>query len=256
MKRRSIFFVLIFTLFFSSCSTSRINPALKGLFQDKTIERIAITNSRYAGRYTIIDKKSMERFKNKIIRASEATVDSKLEPDFIFDFYDETKKLATFKYIAGVEDEKIANLIDENGKLYHVSTSVEDEFMKRLMKRDDNKNIPEYYISLINLLIEKSGIKPNNTVIVDIRKDYMVTKSLTSMEQKSILDSIDKKGIKIKFPGEVDKADYTIKIKTNKYTDTSVDTTASVIDKYNVAVKFVIKGNFEDGSWSYHIRFK
>jgi hypothetical protein len=254
MKKLSIILSTIFVLvILTSCAGPVGQNKFKAVFQDKQIERIGIINSRYAGRYTIIDKKAIERFKNRVLKAQEVTTDTKLEPDFIFDFYDETKKLITFKYIAGINDKKTANLIDENGKLYHISTSVEDHFVKRLMKREDNKNIPEYYISLISLMIEKSGAQNENTVIADISKDYAVTRAITSVEQKSILDSIDGRGVHIKFPGEVEKWDYTIKIRTTKYNDISCETTVTITDKNNISSKYQIVGTFERGNWSYHI---
>jgi hypothetical protein len=254
VKKLTIILSTIFIIItLTSCSGSPAQESLKTVFENKQVERIAVTNSRYAGRYTIIDKKGIERFKNRVLKAEEATIENKLDADFTFEFFDETKKLITFKYIAGINDKETANLIDENGRLYHVTTSIEDDFMKRLMKREDNRNIPEYYISLIGRLIEKSGAVKDNTVIVDIGKDYTVTRAITSIEQKSILDSIDQHDVKIRFPGEVEKWDYTIKIRTNKYSDTYSEAAATITDSRNISQKYQIVGDFKKGKWTYHI---
>jgi hypothetical protein len=252
-KLTIILSTILVTIMLTSCSGGAAQNSLKAIFENNQVERIAVTNSRYAGRYTIIDKKGIERFKNRILKSDEAKVENKLEPDFTFEFFDETKKLVTFKYIAGINDKETANLIDENGKLFHVNTSIEDDFMKRLMKREENENIPEYYISLIGRLIEKSGAVKDNTVIVDIGKDYTVTRAITSVEQKSILDSIDQHDVKVKFPGEVDKWDYTIKVRTNKYTDTYSEAVGTITDNRNISQKYQIVGDFKKGKWTYHI---
>ena len=244
----------------SGCS-SKINPQMtaKGL-DSRQIERIVISNNRYAGRYTIIDQENIDRFKNNIIKAKSVTTDIKLEPDFVFDLYDSTKKIATFKYIAGVDDENTGNLIDEDNKLYHVNPLIEDEFMKRLMKDGGLKNIQDYYISAISLLIDKSlevsktNSKEDLTIIVDTAKDYSITRYLTSIEQKRIFDSIDKKGVKIKFPTEVDKGDFYIKLNTEQYSDKSCIATASVTDKKGTTVKYRLEGNYNE-DWKYHIKY-
>lgn len=258
MKKIATLLILILIgISLSSCVGDKANPSMiKMGLKDKSMQRIAITNNRYAGRYTIIDKKSIDSFTKLILNSKDAKVDSKLEPDFIFEFFDETKNVATFKYIASIEDNKTANLMDTNGRLYRVSTSIEDAFMKRLMERDNLKNIPVYYISLIKLLIEKTNINKGDTIVVDISKDYVVTRSITSVEQRSILNSIDSKGVSIVFPNEVKQWNYIIKINTSKYTDDTSNTVASIIDKNNNATKYEIVGTYENGGWNYHIKYK
>lgn len=262
MKRFEAFFLIIVLISLVAGCSGKTNSdiAAKGL-DSKQIERIVISNNRYAGRYTIIDKDNIDRFKNNLLKSKNASIDTKLEPDFVFDLFDGTKKLATFKYIAGIDESNTANLIDESGKLYHVTQTIEDEFIKRLMKDKGQKNIEEYYISAISLLIDKSYPPSDKsdkagdvTVVVDIRKDYSLTRNLTSIEQKRIFDSIDKKGVKIKFPTQVDKWDFYIKLNTEQYSDTSCNSTASVADKNNSVIKYELDGTFENG-WNYHIKY-
>lgn len=242
---------------FTSCAGSKANPKIQALGEgSSTIQRIAITNSRYAGRYTVIDSDNIKRIQEYILKAKDAAVDSKLDPDFVIEFYDDTKNVASFKYIAGIDDEATANLIDSKGNLYHVKTSIEDEFMKRLMKRDGAKNVPEYYISLIKLLIEKSGAKSGDTIVVDISKDYAVTRAITSLEQQSILNSIDDSGIKISFPSETNNYNYLIKIITSKFNEDNCTASASIKDKTNTITKFDISGSFQHSKWEYHIKYR
>lgn len=258
MKRIiSIIIILILMLSFTSCLGDKLNPELtkRGL-KSSTIQRIAITNNRYAGRYTIIDKKSIQDFTDTVVRATDATIDSKLDPDFIFEFYDDTHNVATFKYIASITDKDTGNLIDENGRMYKVSNSIEDEFMKRLMNKDSYKNVADYYITLIKLLIDKIKVKSGNVIAVDISKDYVVTRSITSMEQKSILGSIDGKGADIVFPSETKNYNYIIAISTDKYTDTTSDATITVTDSKKNVIKYEAFGTFEGNSWNYHITYK
>lgn len=249
--------LLLVSLIFTSCMGRSKNQNILGTGLDNAdIERITVTNNKFAGKYTIIDKKIIERFKNIVLDARDAAVDSKLEPDFTFDFFGETSKIASFRYTAGIDDKGTANLVDDKGRLYNIDTSIEDEFISRLMKKDGNKNVPEYYESLISRIFEKTGVGDGTTVIVDITKDYLVTKSMTSVEQKRMLDNIDRGGVNIKYPGEVDKYDYYIKVDTRKYNDTACKAIVTVTDKNNVKVTYNIEGTYTNDSWSYFIKFK
>lgn len=258
IKMKKIYIVfLVFILLLSASCGGKVNPKLSKMgFASADIERITITNNKFSGKYTIIDKQSINRIINLLVRSKDSTVDSKLTPDFTFDLFDNEKKVASFKYIAEVDDADTANLIDTNGSLYHVDSSIEDEFIKRLMKKDSNKNVDDYYESTIKRIIEKTSMKPNSTVAVDISKDYLVTKSITSMEQKKILDSIQKDSIKIIDKQESNKYDYLIKINTKKYNDSSSEANITVTDSNNAKVNYVFDGTFNNSKWSYAISYK
>ncbi|KMT22918.1 hypothetical protein [Clostridium cylindrosporum] len=255
-KTISIVAILIFTILLSACSGGGSAVEIKKAMQNAQIERITITNARYAGRYTIIDKKSMERFKGYIEKARIAKEDPGLEPDFVFELYDGTRSVGNFKYIAGVTDSSEANLIDMNGKLYRISRSIEDIFMKRLMKKNDLVNVPEYYISLISTIIKKHGMKEGSKVVADIGKDYSVTRSITSVDQKSILNSVSANKISVNFPTDSKNFDYSIEVKTGKYNNTSSEAVISVRDKEGKVTKYEVSGNYKSGDWEFHIKFK
>lgn len=254
-KTLSIIGILIFTMILSSCGGSSAVEVKKAL-QNQEIERITITNTRYDGKYTINDKKSMERFTGYIEKAKIAEVDPELEPDFVFQLYNGEKNVGTFKYIAGVTDSKEANLMDMDGKLYRISRNIEDIFIKRLMKKNDLKNVAEYYISLLTTIVEKEGVKEGSKVVADIGKDYAVTKSITSIEQKSILNSVKAKNVDISFPTEDKAFDYKIEIKTGKYNDKSSEAVVTVADKTGKSTKYEVSGNYKKGDWEFHIKFK
>ena len=254
-KTLALIGIMIFTVLLSSCSgTSAVE--IKKSLQNAQIERITITNSRQDGRYTIIEKKSMDRFKGYLEKAKVAKEDPELEPDFIFELYDGEKSIGPYKYIAGVTDSDQANLIDMDGKLYRISRNIEDIFMKRLMKKNDLKNVPEYYISLLSTIIEKEGIKEGSKVVADIGKDYTVTKSITSIEQKSILNSIKTKKVIISFPSEDKAFDYKIEVKTGKYNNNSSEAVVTVTDPNKKVTKYEVSGNYKKGEWEFHIKFK
>lgn len=255
MKKRILLLCLITTLLFTSCSSSRVNPKIqkKGI-ENTPIQLVTVTNKRFAGKYTIVDKKIVERFKNSVLRAKDVSETNKLDPDFTFDFYDQTKKIASFNYIAGINDDEVGNLIDEEGNIYHINPSVEDEFIKRLLNKSGTSNssmAPEYYISLLKDLIKKAKVPENSTIVVDIRKDYLVTRQLTSVEQKRILDSINEKNIKIMFPTETDKWDYLFEIRTEKFAGNTSLARVTVTDKDKNVAKYSFKGTF-DKKWTYH----
>lgn len=246
-------FLIILSLFFLT-SCSRVNPALKDKFSNQDIERIVVTNTRYAGRYTIIDKKAITRFKNKVLRAKEVQRDSNLEPDFIFDFYSENKRIATFKYIAKINEENIANLYDEEGRIFNISTSIEDEFIKRLLKTNRNQNVPDYYVSVINLILDKIG-KKDITVAIDLKKEIMTLKYLTSMDIKNIFEGINRNGINIALLQQTKEYDYLIAINTKKYSGNRVEAEIAVTDPKGLKTVYVIEGNY-NGKWEFFIAYK
>lgn len=255
---KKIFLVLlILPLILSSCrGKSPTEKALREPLEGAHIDRIIITSTRNAAKYTIVDSKSISRIKSTIEKGRDAKEDMKLEPDFTFQFYDGRKEIMFFNYIAGVNDKDIVNLIDDKKTLYHIDTSIENEFLKRIMRKTTSKNVPEYYISLLELIIEKTNVAQNSTVVVDITKDYTVTKGILSVEQKRILDSVDKRGIKVKFPKEVETYNYYIKINTTSYTDVSSKTIVTVKDKTGSETKYNLEGKYDGKRWSYFIRFK
>lgn len=257
MKKLLLVTPLIMLLLFTSCVGGRRNEKIMKMGFDKAaVDRIVITSTRGQVKYTIIDDKGINRLKNIIIRGSDAEVENKLEPDFLFEFYEGKTIVASLNYVAGISDKKTANLMDGKGGIYHVSTMIEDEFVKRIMKTNVNKNVPEYYISLLEKIIESSTIEAGSKIVVDMSKDYTVTKYILSVDQKRILDSINKKNTIIGLPGEIQDQDYTIKVSTDSYTDTQSETTVSVTNKNNETTDFYLEGTFDGKSWSYYIRFE
>ncbi|MEG0371335.1 MAG: hypothetical protein RR645_03475 [Clostridium sp.] len=248
--------IMLFVVILSSCSNSGADSKIGKDLSSKAVDRVAITNARYAGRYTISEKKGMDRFVSYLQKAKIATEDSGLDPDFVFDIYSGDVSLGKYKYIAGLTDSDKANLIDMNGKLYRVSRSIEDVFMKRLMKKNDLKNVPEYYISLINTIIEKTQIPGGSKIVADIGNDYAVTKSITSVEQESILKSINDRGITVTFPSEKEKYSYSIEVRTGKYSNTSSEAIVTVRGKEQKVTKYEVSGNYKSGDWEFHIKFK
>lgn len=260
MRIRLLILGIMVMFLASSCSSSRVNQNIAKTGLDSSeIHLVTVTNKRFAGKYTIIDKKVVDRFKNIVLKGKDVTVTNKLDPDFTFDFYDQTKKVATFNYIAGINDNETGNLIDEQGRVYHIKSSIEDEFLKRLLNKSDNGSgqmAPEYYISLIKDLIKKSNVPDNSTIVVDIRKDYLVTRQLTSVEQKRILDSIDERNIKIVFPTETEVWDYMFEIRTEQFMNNTSKATITVTNKDKSTSRYVYEGTFSKDKWSYHSRIK
>lgn len=257
MKKILLLGSMIIMLLMTSCVGGRKNEEILKLGFDKAvIDRIVIVSSRGGVKYTIIDDKSISRIKNIIVRGKNAETDNKLDPDFIFEFYDGKSIVASFNYIAGISDKKTANLVEEKGGLYHVSTMIEDEFVKRIMKSNVNKNVSEYYISLLEKVIESSDIKEGSEVVVDLSKDETVTEYILSVDQKRILDSINKKKVSIKLPGETQSQEYTLSVRTNSYTDTKSQTVVSLTNKDKKTTDYYLEGTFDNNKWSYYIRYK
>ena len=242
----------------SACSNHSVNADIAALpdFKDTTMDRLVITNSRYAGKYTIATENTIKSIKNNILKAKGNAEDSLLEPDFIMEFYSGSKKVATFYYTAKINDDQVANLKDENGKLYHISTNIEQNFMKRIMRSDDREKVPEYYTSLISKLLDKIDTANGDVVVIDLSKDDSITKSLTSVEQKNLLESISAKGISLKFPSEAEQWNYYITINTKQYTDKACKGKVTINDvAKNTSTEYSVQGNYES-KWEYHLQYK
>ena len=256
MKKVILSLGILLTLLLTSCSSGKSATEVKNSLQNQNIDRISITNTRHEGRYTITDAKSIQRFTGYIEKAKVAKEDTGLEPDFVFEIYNPEKSVGTYKYIAGVTDKDEANLIGLNGEKYRISRNIEDIFIKRLMKKDNLENVPEYYTSLINTIIEKQGIKEGSKVVADIGKDHAVTRFITSVEQESILDSVKSNGIKVSFPKEGEAFDYKIEIKTGKYSNTTCEAQVEVKTPKETVNKYEVSGNYKKGNWEFHITYK
>lgn len=257
MKKIAVFIMALSTLFLCSCYRTSINPKIleNAGIENSDLDRLIITNNRFAGKYTVIDKNSIENIRKYIVKATDATEDSKLDPDFTFDLYKGTKKVASFQYIAGIKDDNVANLIDTKGRLFHIDSDVEEYFVKRLMKSSDRQNVPKYYVTLMKKILEKTDTDKKEVVVVDIRKDYSITKSLTSMEMMEILKSIDFKNVEVKLPGEVETYDYYVLINTERYTDDACKTIVTVTDSQNKQVRYSVEGKYTN-TWDYHLKYK
>jgi hypothetical protein len=258
LKKIIAFLLIAVSLCLSACSTRSVNPDIAALpdFQSTTMDRLVITNSRYAGKYTIATSNTIKSIKKYILKAKGNVEDSLLEPDFVFEFYSGSKKVATFYYTAKINDDGTSNLKDENGNLYHISTNVEQSFMKRIMRSDDRENVSSYYTSLVTKLLDKTEASSGNVVVIDISDDDSITKSMTSIEQKHLLDSISSKGVSLKFPSEVEQWNYYITINTTQYTDDSCKGTVTINDvANNTSVKYSVQGDYET-EWEYHIQYK
>ncbi|GFR34450.1 hypothetical protein [Thermobrachium celere] len=259
MKKFLVLICTLIVLFTSSCnffkhSNSKIESKLN---KNIKYERIIITSTRLAGRYTIFDQTSIKRFMNEIYGAKNVEGDITLQPDFFIEFYDSNKKVATFKYIAGITDENQPNLIDEEGNKYYVDSSIEDEFIKRIMKKEMFKGASDYYISLLEDVLNriKQERQDNIKVYIDINKDYLVIKYLTSVDMRNIYDSVKIQGIEI--VENENQADYVINIVTSEYKDTKVVANVSIKDKSNYTKKLFYEGNRVDGKiTSYFIKNK
>lgn len=258
MKKFLIFILALFVGLTTSCSTFKhINPKIESKINRETkYERIIITSTRLAGRYTVFDASSIKRFSNKMYEAKDISAQTNFEPDFFIEFYDSNKKVATFKYIAGITDETQPNLIDEDGNRYYVDNSIEDEFIKRIMKKEMFKGAKEYYVSLLEDVLERIPKKNNgiNKVYINIDKDYIVTKYLTSVDMFNIFDSIKNNSVEI--VDSIDKADYVVTIVTSTYNDTKVVASVNIKDSNNVVQKLSYEGNRVGDKITYFIKNK
>lgn len=84
--------LLMLPLVLSSCGRRSVTEkALRVPLESAHIDRIIITSTRNAAKYTIVDTKSISRIKSTIEKGRDAKTDMKLEPDFTFQFYDGRK---------------------------------------------------------------------------------------------------------------------------------------------------------------------
>lgn len=199
-----------------------------------------------------------KRFLNKMYLSKDAAVDTGLEPDFIIDFYDSNKKVASYKYIVGISDETQANLIDEDGNKFYINNDIEDEFIKRIFKRQSSADVSDYYISLFKDILERIDEKSdkNVSVYIDINKDFVVTRYLTAVDIKKIFDAAKRDGITI--ADKEENVDFYVKVKTKDFSASGdkVKTEVIIQGPQGLIQKISYDGKKIDGKFTYHIMYK
>lgn len=257
---KKLFSILLLLLILTTTSCSKIgyqNPKItEKLKKDTSYQRIIITSTRLAGRYTIFDDGAKKRFLNKIYKAKDVTTDNELEADFIIDFYDANKKVASYKYIANISEEDKVNLIDEDGNKFHINSDIEDEFIKRIIKKEMYKDASTYYIALLENVISK--IQENNSgnlnIYIDIINDTMVTRFLTATQVENVFKSIEKNNINIV---DTEKsADYTLVVKTSLFNEDKTESTVTIKNKSGQTQRLLYSGKKNKDKFEFHIKYK
>lgn len=233
------------------------NPKIaEKLKKDIAYQRIIITSTRLAGRYTIFDDGAKKRFISKIYKAKDLSKDTELEADFIIDFYDSNKKVASYKYIANISEEDEVNLIDEDGNKFHINSDIEDEFIKRIIKKEMYKDASTYYIAILENVISKiqENDKGNLNVYIDIINDTMVTRFLTATQVENVFKTIEKNNVKI-VNSEKD-AEYILVVKTSIFNQDKTESTVTIKNKSGQKQQLLYSGKKSNDKFEFHIKYK
>lgn len=265
----SICLMLIFSIFFTGCSkfdTLEVKFGLKNkdfeYIKEGKVNKILIQNKRDKGfKFIVTDKNTINEFYDILSSGKKIDNKSKLEPDYIMEFYEGSNKVHKFNYIAGIDKSNGGNFYDGKN-IYSISKRLDRDIINNFFDIRKPRDFDiVYYESILKTLNKyKSSYGKNKTISIDIKEDVDVAKFVLSSDLEKFKEKLDS-NITI-YKDEKEAKDVNMKIDTYGYrTYVNKEKVHSVykaivtfIDsKDNKEKKYWIWDKYEDDEWTYNI---
>lgn len=220
------------------------------------VEKIVIQSTRDNGfRFVVTDKSTIRDLYALLSTGKEATENSKLSPDYIFEFQESADKIHKFNYVAGLNKKGVGNFYDGE-KSYSVNKRLDNDIIRNMYSLRKPKDFSDiYYASILKFLssygknINSDGSK---SIGINIKDDVECAKYLLSVELEDFKYNLNStiKNAKLVDNNKED-FDILVSMKTQGYKTTVYK---SIITLYNKSegteLKYYVLGNYENREWT------
>jgi len=221
------------------------------------IRKITIQNTRDKGfSFVVTDKQAINELYDILSSAKVITKKTQLEPDYIFQMEESSKKIYTFNYVAGLDEKNLGNLYDGN-KMYIVSKRIDSDIINSFwtIRKPINFN-KVYYTSILDTIKQyaKDGAK-GKTFGINIGDDIEATRFLLSTDLEDFKVELNKLPQNIELYDKNRDYDFVINISTQGYKQKVYKSIVSVVaSNDNSAKKYYIIANYPPSVDSWEIR--
>lgn len=265
MKKKKVLVSIIFTMFislnFSACSTIENFQKKLGIKNEyfeylntKDIDKISIQSNRDKGfKFIVTEKNAIENMYNILSKAKASDTKSKLEPDYIFEFYlgDEVKK---YNYVVGADE---GNFYDDKDS-FTVSKRLDEVLMQNLSvirKPRDFEYV--YYNSILNVLkLKKDELNSEDYKVgIDIEGDMDCLKYMFSTDLEKFIQDANKivKNVSL-VKNNLDEFDFVINVKSRGFNTSVYKSNIIINNKRNhTEQKYYILANNQFDEWNIDI---
>ncbi len=220
------------------------------------VEKIVIQSTRDNGfRFVVTDKSTIRDLYGLLSTGKEATENSKLPPDYIFEFQESADKIHKFNYVAGLNKKGVGNFYDGE-KSYSVNKRLDNDIIRNMYSLRRPKDFSDiYYASILKFLssygknINSDGSK---SLGINIKDDIECAKYVLSVELEDFKYNLNStiKNAKLVDNNKED-FDILVSMKTQGYKTTVYK---SIITLYNKSegteLKYYVLGNYENREWT------
>lgn len=255
--------ILLLTFLLSGCNyIDNMKVKLKMKNQDfeyikqGKVEKIVIQSTRDNGfRFVVTDKSTIRDLYGLLSTGKEATENSKLSPDYIFEFQESADKIHKFNYVAGLNKKGVGNFYDGE-KSYSVNKRLDNDIIRNMYSLRRPKDFSDiYYASILKFLssygknINSDGSK---SLGINIKDDIECAKYVLSVELEDFKYNLNStiKNAKLVDNNKED-FDILVSMKTQGYKTTVYK---SIITLYNKSegteLKYYVLGNYENREWT------
>jgi len=255
--------ILLLTFLLSGCNyidNMKVKLKMKNedfeYIKQGKVEKIVIQSTRDNGfRFVVTDKSTIRDLYGLLSTGKEATENSKLPPDYIFEFQESADKIHKFNYVAGLNKKGVGNFYDGE-KSYSVNKRLDNDIIRNMYSLRRPKDFSDiYYASILKFLssygknINSDGSK---SLGINIKDDIECAKYVLSVELEDFKYNLNStiKNAKLVDNNKED-FDILVSMKTQGYKTTVYK---SIITLYNKSegteLKYYVLGNYENREWT------
>jgi len=229
IRMKKLLTVLLIMLFMTTLSGCINVDALKVKLKIKNsdfeyikegkIRKITIQNTRDKGfSFVVTDQQAINELYDILSSAKVISQKTELEPDYIFQMEESSKKIYSFNYVAGLDEKNLGNLYSGN-KMYIVSKRIDTDIINSFwtIRKPINFN-KVYYASIIQTIKQftKNGVK-GKTIGINIGDDIEAIRFLLSTDLEDFKGELNKLPQNIELFDKNQTYDFVLNVSTQGY---------------------------------------